>query len=274
MPRVRMLVPSTEEGAVGQSARPVGKDPTEGTALAEGLQCRQSLHRIEELFTERLERLLTLARCQAGTLMDDGRRHESEQRGAEHHSGDGEVPVRHEGEDCHRRAGGDRDLGNVLAEEGLQLLDAVDDRQHHAAGAFGTKPYRAEGDDLVVQPHAQRLLHAGCGTVSNHGAKVVEAGAQQNRSEDADQGDDQLRRSVPRGTAWRETGRGRRSARCQRRAPAGRAGCRGRSGPAGLASFATVSDRNARPPPAMRAHSGRPRQCRANARFSTAVELY
>ena len=192
MPRVSMLVPSTEEGAVGQSARLVGENPAERTALAECLQCRQSLNRIEELLTERLERLLTLARCQAGTLMDDSRCHESEQRGAEHHSGDGEIPERHEGEDCHRRAGGDRDLGNVLAEEGLQLLDAVDDRQHHAAGAFGTEPYRAERDDLVVQAYPQCLLHPGCGPVRDHGSKIVEPGAKQDGGEYAEQRYDQF----------------------------------------------------------------------------------
>ena len=73
----------------------------------------------------------------------------------------------------------------------LQLLDAVDHRQHDAAGALGAEPGRTEGDDLVVQQPAQRLLHAHGGAVRDHGAAVVERGAQHDGDAGARQRPDQ-----------------------------------------------------------------------------------
>ncbi len=80
-----------------------------------------------------------------------------------------------------RRADRDRHLRQVLAEEGLQLLDAIDHRQHDAAGALRAEPGGAEGDDLVEQPGAQRLLHLRGGAMGDHGAGVVQRRAQQDR---------------------------------------------------------------------------------------------
>ena len=88
-------------------------------------------------------------------------------------------------------ADGDRHLRDVLAEEGLQLLDAVDHRQHDAAGPLRAEPGGAEGDDLVVQPAAQRLLHAHGGAVRDHGAAVVERRAQHDGDAGAGQRPDQ-----------------------------------------------------------------------------------
>ena len=65
----------------------------------------------------------------------------------------------------------DRDLRHVLAEKRLQLLDAVDHRQHHAAGALAGEPGRPQRGDLVVEPAAQRLLHPGRGAVRDHRAR-------------------------------------------------------------------------------------------------------
>ena len=181
-----------QERAVRQCARLVGQHPAVAAALAERLQRRQTLHRVEEFLAERLERILPHPRRAAGALVHHRGRHQGEQRGAQHHGGDRNVPERDEGEDRHRRAGRDRHLRQVLAEERLQLLDAVDDRQHDAAGAFGAEPRRPERDDLVVQAAAQRLLHARRGAVRDHGAHVVEPGAQQDGGQGADQRDDQL----------------------------------------------------------------------------------
>ena len=72
----------------------------------------------------------------------------------------------------------DRHLGNVLAEERLQLLDAIDHGEHDAAGALGAEPGGTEGDDLVVKQPAQRLLDVHGGAVRDHGAAVVERRAQ------------------------------------------------------------------------------------------------
>ena len=136
--------------------------------------------------------MLALAGLPAGAFVHHRGRHQGEQRGAQHHRSDGNVPVRHEGEDRQRRAGGDRHLWDVLAEEGLKLLDAVDDGQHHAAGAFGAEPGGAECHDLVVEPSAQRLLHPCRGAMRDHDAHVVEPGAQQDGGERGDQRDDQF----------------------------------------------------------------------------------
>ena len=45
----------------------------------------------------------------------------------------------------------DRGLRQELAEKALQLLDAVDHRQHHPAGALAGEPGRPQLGDLVVQ---------------------------------------------------------------------------------------------------------------------------
>ena len=113
--------------------------------------------------------------------MHGRRQDQGEQRRGQHDRGDRHVPPGDEGENRQRRADGDRDLRQVLAEEGLKLLHAVDHRQHHAAGALRAEPGGAEGDDLVEQAAARRFLHARGGAVGDHGAVVVEPGAQQDR---------------------------------------------------------------------------------------------
>ena len=74
--------------------------------------------------------------------------------------GDRHVPPGDEGEDRERRQAGDAELRQILAEEGLQLLDAVDQRQHDAAGALAREPGGAELGHLVVKPAAQNFLDA------------------------------------------------------------------------------------------------------------------
>ena len=135
--------------------------------------------------------------------MHHRRRHQGEQRAGQHHRGDRHVPERDEGEDRQRRADGDRHLRQVLAEERLKLLDAVDDRQHDAAGAFGAEPGRAERDDLVVQAAAQRLLHARRGAMRDHRAQVVEPGPQH----DGDKGAHQRQRQFGRRRAAEQPGK-------------------------------------------------------------------
>ena len=159
-----------QERAVRERLRLVGQHPPVAAALTERLQRRQALHGIEEFFAESLERALPLARRLAGALVHHRWRDQREQRRSKHDRGDRHVPERHEGEDRHRCAGGDRHLRNVLAEEGLQLLDAIDDRQHHTASAFRAEPCGTEFHDLVIEPAAQRLLNPRRGPVRDHGA--------------------------------------------------------------------------------------------------------
>ena len=87
------------------------------------------------------------------------RGHEREQRGSEHHGRNGHVPERHEGEDRDRRACGDRHLRQVLAEEGLQLLHAVDDRLPDC-GKFDLKAIDAALDRISGLGNASNALDA------------------------------------------------------------------------------------------------------------------
>ena len=73
-----------------------------------------------------------------------------------------------------RRQHRDRQLRHVLAEKGLQLLDAVDDRQHDPAGALAGEPGRPQLGELVVEAAAQILLHAVGGAVRDHGALLLD----------------------------------------------------------------------------------------------------
>ncbi len=183
-----------QERAVRQCARLVGQHPAVAAALAERLQRRKTLHRVEEFLAERLERVLPRPRRPVGPHVHHSGRHQGEQRGAQHHGGNRNIPERHEGEDRHRCAGGDRHLRQVLAEERLKLLDAIDDRQHDAAGALGAEPCGAKGYDLVVEAATQRLLHTRRGAMRDHGAHVIEPGAQQDGGQRARQWDHQLGR--------------------------------------------------------------------------------
>ena len=127
-----------------------------------------------------------------------------EQRGAQHDGGDGQVPPRDEEEDGDGGAQSDRDLGQILAEEGLQLLDAVDDRQHNAAGSLGAKPCRAQRQYLVEQARAQHFLHPGRGVVRDHGAGVIQRGSQQNRRRGREQQGSQVEPRVAPEDAGKE----------------------------------------------------------------------
>ncbi len=184
------------ERAGGQGAGAFGEAAPVGGALAEGFQGGQALDGVEEFLAEFLHGALALDRGLARAVVGERREQQGEQGGGQHHGGHGQVPERDEQEDRQRGANGDGDLGQVLAEEGLQLLDAIDHGQHDAAGALGAEPCGTEGDDLVVEPGAQGFLHAGGGAVGDHGARVIEPGAQQDAGGGGDQGPGELRGRV------------------------------------------------------------------------------
>ena len=261
--------------ALRQRARLVGQHPAIGAALAERLQRRQPLHCVQQLLAERLERPLPLARRLAGALVHHRRRGQGEQRRGQHHGGDRHVPERNEGEDRQRRADRDRHLRQVLAEERLQLLDAIDHRQHDAAGALRAEPRGPERHDLVVQPAAQHVLHAHRGPVRDHGAHVIQPRPQHDRHQRRRPAGRSASRPVRRGTAGRGTGRGRRTARCRPPAPAARARCPARCVRADRPSCRhNLMSKCIRLDSLVRRASCSCRQRCANACFSTAVELY
>ncbi len=140
--------------AVAQLARPIGEPAAIGRTLAERLQGRQALDTVEELRAEGFEGPLAPVAGAALDLEKDCGGDQGHERESEHHRGDRHVPEGDEGEDCQRSQHRDRQLRNVLTEEGLQLLDAVDDRQHDAAGALAGEPSRPECGNLVVEAAA------------------------------------------------------------------------------------------------------------------------
>jgi len=72
----------------------------------------------------------------------------------QHHRRDRYIPEGDKDEDRERRQHRNRHLRHILAKKGLQLLDTINDRQHHAAGALASEPGRAQRRNLVVKAAA------------------------------------------------------------------------------------------------------------------------
>ena len=125
------------------------------------------------------------------------RQNEGDKRGGQEHERNRHVPESHEGENRDRGTGGDGKLGEVLAEEGLQLLDAVDHREHHAACPLLGEPGGAEVRDLVEEQHAQLALHRRRDVVSDVGAALVEERAGQHGEGGGREPGQGCRRAVP-----------------------------------------------------------------------------
>ena len=105
---------------------------------------------------------------------EHARREQRHQGGDQHDRGDRHVPPDDKDKDRQRGQHRDRDLRHILAKKALQLLDAVDHRQHDAAGALAGEPGRAQRGDLVVEPAAQLLLHPRGVLVGDDGAGMVD----------------------------------------------------------------------------------------------------
>ncbi len=71
-----------------------------------------------------------------------------------------------------------------MPEKALQLLDPVNDGQHHPASALAGEPGRPQFGDLVEEPPAQRLLYPASILVGDDRAGVVQKRAQQHRRAD------------------------------------------------------------------------------------------
>jgi hypothetical protein len=166
--------------------RPLCQAAAIGGALPERLEGRQPLDGIEEFRAEALHRLVPGAASAALHLVPRDRCDQRDQGRDQHDYRDRQIPPHDEQEDRDRRQRGDTDLRQVLAEKALQLLDAVDQRQHDPAGALAGEPGRSQFGDLVVEPAAQILLDAAGGVVSDDGPAVVEEAAQQDGERHAD----------------------------------------------------------------------------------------
>ena len=105
-------------------------------ALAEGLQGRQPLDRIEELGGEGGIGSLPELRVADVELVPQRRARTAPPGEAQHHQRHRQVDEGHDGEDQHRREQGDQELRQELAEIGLELLDAVDHGERQRARAL------------------------------------------------------------------------------------------------------------------------------------------
>ena len=106
-----------------------------------------------------------------------GRRDQRHEGGGEQHQRDREIHEGNEGEDEDRGEGGDDELGKVLAEVDLELLDAFDHREDDVPGASPGEVRGAQRGDALVDGLAQGALHARRRAVRRHRAPVVERAA-------------------------------------------------------------------------------------------------
>ena len=121
-----------------------------------------------------------------------------ERRGAQRHQRSGQRDQRHrqvderdKGEDQHGRETRHDELRQVLAEVDLELLDALDHREHDVAGARATEVRGPERGDVRVQRGAQLALHQRRGVMREHRAPVLQRAAQRRDGGDEQDGQQQ-----------------------------------------------------------------------------------
>jgi hypothetical protein len=165
-------------------------------ALAEGLQGRQALHRVEEVGAEgpvgsiASEAGLAVPAVPEGGRQQYGeRRHQQHERHRQIHEGD-------EREDEERREGGHEELGQVLAEVHLELLHAFHEREHDVAGAGPGEVRGTERRHLRIEHLAQSLLHARRRVMRHHRARVVERAPPRERQRRERDGRSEIRQRV------------------------------------------------------------------------------
>ena len=166
--------PEHAHGAVEEGVALVLEQLRPRPALAEGLEGRQALDRIEELGAEGGVRLLAPPAVPAVEPMPGGGGDERDQRGEEERQRDGQIDDGDAGEDQDRREGGHDELGQVLAEVHLELLDPLDHRQDHVPGPGCREVGRAELGHVRMDRLAQARLDARGGLVRHQGPRVVE----------------------------------------------------------------------------------------------------
>ena len=173
--------PEDAHGAVEKAAPFVLQQQHPRAALAEGLQRRQALDRVEELRAEGGVGLLAGEARPAVLPVPEGRRDQRHEGGGEQHQRDREIHEGDKGEDENRGEGGDDELGKVLAEVDLELLDALDHREDDVPGASPGEVRGAQRGDALVDGLAQGALHARRRAVRRHRAPVVERAAKDDR---------------------------------------------------------------------------------------------
>ena len=178
--------------------RTLGQQPAARGALAERLEGREALHRVEELRRESAVGMRAAHAAPRIPPLEERRCEQGEHRKAEQQRGDGEVEEGEQHEDDQRGDEGDQELRQVFAEVSLELLDPVDHRDHDRAGTLEPEVGGAERHHLCVEPLAQRELHARRGVMGDHGAGMLDPAAQHHDRRHQQEGHDQLRERIPR----------------------------------------------------------------------------
>jgi hypothetical protein len=156
---------------LGRAGRELGRL---GAALAERLQSRQTLQRVQQVGAEPPLVLMAHHAAVALGAVQRDRRQQGDQRGREQDERHDRVERDREDEDHERCQQRDQELRHVLAEEGMELLDPVDHRLDRGAGAGTGEMLRSERHRLVVEPQAQARLHLGRGRMREHRAGIFQ----------------------------------------------------------------------------------------------------
>jgi len=140
-------------------------------AAVEQLERRQPLHHVEEVRVQPAERG-PLAPCHpVGQVADQGHEQRNQRRGEQQHEPGNRVQGKDEDEKEHRHDGGQRQLGQVLAEVGIERFDALHCGIDQLAGALAARVHGAEREDVRHQPRPQAGLDPLCDPVRGHLAR-------------------------------------------------------------------------------------------------------
>ena len=105
------------------------------------------------------------------------RRNQRKECGAQHDQGDRHIKKRHNGKNQKGRQDRDGELGQVLPEINLELLDALDHRHDGIAGALKPKVRRTQTRHLIKDHLPKMHLHPGSRVVGHHGPQVFQPAA-------------------------------------------------------------------------------------------------
>ena len=156
-----------EHRAAVQVAGTIGQEVALRAALPERLERRETLDAVDEVVAEGGVGVAAGESARAVQRVEEGRHDQREDGEDQEDQAGGQVQPGHEEEDDERRQGGDQQLRQVLPEERLQHLDAVDEAQGDAAGALLVDRPGPEREDVAVQLLAEPDLHLGAGLVGD-----------------------------------------------------------------------------------------------------------
>ncbi len=122
-----------------------------------------------------------------GGRRDQGKDGETEQR-----AGERQIEKGDKGEDAERRQRGNAELRQILAEIGLELLDAIDQCEERGASALAPEMGRPESNHMFVEALAQGHLDGSGGAVRGHGPAIFQHAAQQHHTGGKRKGQDQI----------------------------------------------------------------------------------